>query len=273
MRLRLLLRPGWLLLAFVVVVFAGACFGLLAPWQFGRAAEREATNSAIEASTGAAPVPLARVLPGGAAPDQGTEWRRVTMRGEFLAEAEAVARLRTVQGNAAFEVLTPFRTVDGDTVLVDRGYVRPVNGDVPDYADAPRGQVEVTARVHVDERDPSGRQAFRDGRDGHLQVYAVDSRAVAAAAGLAIRPGYFALEDGSPGVLAALPLPQLETGPFFSYALQWIAFGAMALIGFLYFSWREVQPGGSLAQPRPRKLSVAEQLAQDELAKDEGVNA
>ncbi|PWW65286.1 SURF1 family cytochrome oxidase biogenesis protein [Actinokineospora spheciospongiae] len=269
MRLRLLLRPGWLLLAFVVVVFAAACFTLLAPWQFERNAEREATNAALESSTGADPAPLDDVLPAGAAPGPATEWRRVTLRGQYLTDAEAVARLRTVQGNAAFEVLTPFRLPDGSAVLVDRGYVRPVGGiRVPGFAPAPEGTVDLVARVRVDERDPQGRPAFEDATtDGHRQVYAVDSRAVADAAGLALRPGYLQLEDGSPGVLSALPLPLMEAGPFFSYALQWIAFGVMALLGLFYFTWREVKPGGALAEPRPRRLSVAEQLAEDEYSR------
>ena len=266
MRLRLLLRPGWLLLAFVVVVFAAACFTLLAPWQFDRNTERETTNAALESSTGAEAVPLDSVLPAGSVPTTETQWRRVTLRGQYVPEAEAVARLRTVQGNAAFEVLTPFRLLDGSAVLVDRGYVRPVGGiRVPDFAGAPSGTVDLVARVRIDERDPQDRPAFEDATtDGHRQVYAVDSRAVAEAGGLTLRAGYFQLEDGSPGVLSALPLPQMEAGPFFSYALQWIAFGAMGLLGLFYFTWREIKPGGALAEPRQRKLSVSEQLAQDD---------
>jgi cytochrome oxidase assembly protein ShyY1 len=102
------------------------------------------------------------------------------------------------------------------------------------------------------------------------QVYAVDSRAVAAETGLTIRPGYVQLADGSPGVLGALPLPELEAGPFLSYALQWITFGAMALLAWLYFTWREVRPGGVLSAPsssatgRPRRQSVAQQIAEEE---------
>jgi hypothetical protein len=52
--------------------------------------------------------------------------------------------------------------------------------------------------------------------------------------------------------------------------LQWIAFGAMALGGWVYFTWREIQPGGALTQDRPRRQSVAEMLAEDEAAPQRG---
>ncbi|RLK54723.1 cytochrome oxidase assembly protein ShyY1 [Actinokineospora cianjurensis] len=254
-RLKLLLRPSWLMLALVVVAFAVTCFTLLAPWQFHRHDERKATNTAVQDSFDAPPAPI-----GSVPPDQ---WRRVTLAGTYLAGGEALARLRTVQGNAAFEVLTPFRLTDGSIVLVDRGYVRPAEGvSVPDYAEAPTGQVNLLARVRLGES--TDRAAFEE--DGHRQVYAVDPAVVGRAASLDIRPGYVQLEEGSPGVLGVLPLPQLEAGPFLSYALQWIAFGAMALLGLIYFTWREIKPGGTLAERehKPRRKSVSEILAEDE---------
>jgi cytochrome oxidase assembly protein ShyY1 len=90
---------------------------------------------------------------------------------------------------------------------------------------------------------------------------------VARSSGLTIRPGYFQLDQNQPGVLGALPLPQLDSGPFFSYALQWIAFGTMAVLGWLYFTIRELKPGGALTvdkADRTRRKSVAEMLAEDD---------
>ncbi len=147
--------------------------------------------------------------------------------------------------------------------LVDRGYVRPVQGKAPSYAAAPSGTQQLTARIRVDEHDPRQRAALPG---THPQVYAVDSRAVADVTGLPVRSGYLQLVDGAPGVLAPLPLPELEAGPFLSYALQWITFGVMALLALLYFSWREIRPGGVLAEPRavPRRQSVAQQIAEEE---------
>jgi cytochrome oxidase assembly protein ShyY1 len=187
----------------------------------------------------------------------------VSLTGRYLPAGEAIARLRTVQGEAAFEVLTPFELTGGPTVLIDRGYVRPANGvKVPDVEGAPTDQVTVTALVRAGERDD--RDAFDE--EGRRQVYSINSAVVGRAAGLDIRQGYFQLTEKQPGVLQTLPLPQLEAGPFFSYALQWIAFGAMALGGWIYFTVREIQPGGALTQDRPRRQTVSEMLAEDEAA-------
>ncbi|WP_229874862.1 SURF1 family cytochrome oxidase biogenesis protein [Amycolatopsis deserti] len=272
MRLKFLLRPSWLALVVGVLAFAFACFTLLSPWQFSRNDQREAQNRAIEASLTADPRPLNDVLPRGATPDVNTEWSRVEITGTYLPEQEVVARLRTVQGQPAFEVLTPFRTTDGQIVLVDRGYLQPDSRtEVPPYAAPPAGTVTIVARIREDENDPKNRDAFADASThGKLQSYTVDSRVVARSSGLDIRSGYFQLDSDQPGVLNPLPLPQTDAGPFFSYALQWIAFGVMAIAGLLYFTIREMKPGGVLnemAEKNKRKRrSVAEILAEDEAA-------
>lgn len=277
MRWKFLLRPSWLALVVGVLVFAFACFYLLSPWQFSRNSEREAQNSAVERSMAAEPQPLDSVLPPGVLPNGQNEWTRVSATGTYLPQNEVVARLRTVQGEPAFEVLTPFRTTTGETILVDRGYVRPEGqgATVPPYAAPPAGQVTIIARLRQDETDPKNRDAFADPATGPMpQSYDVDSRVVARASGLDIRRGYFQLDQNTPGVLNSLPLPQLDSGPFFSYALQWIAFGLMALGGLAYFTIRELKPGGVLAEmgekqkeKRDRKRkSVAQILAEDEAA-------
>jgi cytochrome oxidase assembly protein ShyY1 len=257
--LRFLLHPGWLIVTLLVLAFAIACYTLLAPWQFRRNEERSTTNAAVRASFTAAPVPLGTLGPG-------SEWRLATLSGTYLPEGEAIARLRTVQGEPAFEVLTPFRQTDGSVVLVDRGFVRPDDtSQISGYPAPPGGRVDLVARVRADETD--NRPAFSDRTNGgRRQVYAVDSRTVAAATGLPIRPGYLQLESGSPGVLGPLPLPELDAGPFLSYALQWLAFGTMAILAWLYFTWREIRPGGVLSTPRPQRRSVAQRIAEEELA-------
>lgn len=274
MRLKFLLRPSWLALVVGVLAFAFACFTLLSPWQFNRNDEREVQNKAIEASLTAEPRPLNDVLPPGAVPDSRTEWARVSITGTYLPEQEVVARLRTVQGQPAFEVLTPFRTTDNQVVLVDRGYLPPDSRtEVPPYAAPPTGTVTIVARIRQDETDPKNRDAFADASThGKLQSYVVDSKVVARSSGLDIRSGYFQLDDAEPGVLNPLPLPQLEAGPFFSYALQWIAFGIMAIAGLVYFTAREMKPGGVLNEmaqreknKRRKRKSVAEILAEDEV--------
>lgn len=267
-RFRFLLRPGWLALTLAVLLFAAACYSILAPWQFRRNAERVAQNTAISTALRTAAEPIDRVLPGANRPTVASEWRPVTMTGRYLPAGEAVARLRTVQGEPAFEVLTPFQLAQGGVVLVDRGYLRPTGEvGIPPYPGPPAGEVTVTARVRQDERqgaDADHRDALTE--NGRRQVYAINSETVARVTGLPIRPGYVELLPDQPGVLGPMPLPQLDSGPFLSYALQWIAFGTMAILAWIYFTWREAQPGGVLTEERPtgRRRTVAEAVAEDE---------
>lgn len=257
MRWRLLLRPGWVALTVVVLGFATACFVVLAPWQFQRGEDRTARNSAIEDSFTTPAAPLRDVLAAGAEPGTGTEWRQVSLTGRFLPAGETVVRLRSVQGEPAFEVLVPMRLTDGTAVLVDRGYVRP-DADVrlPGYPPVPGGEVTVTGRLRVGESDPRAGESVQ--QDGATQVYSVSTATVSAVTGVALEPGYVQLADGTPGVLGPLPLPQLSSGPHLAYALQWLAFGAMVLVGLGYFGWRELTGGRA-----PREVEPVGQRADD----------
>ena len=67
-RLSFLLRPGWLGLVAGVLIFAGACFWILSPWQFGRNTERQTQLSALTDASSRAPQPLDKFLPTNAEP-------------------------------------------------------------------------------------------------------------------------------------------------------------------------------------------------------------
>lgn len=148
-----LLRPSWLALAVVVAAFAYLCFTVLAPWQLGKNTKTSQENSQIERSLTADPVPLTTLLPrqDSSAPD--AQWRRVTATGHYRSQPQVLARMRVVDGEPAFEVLTPFVVDGGPTVLIDRGYVRPEQGSrVPSIPPPPAGTVTVTARLRDSER-------------------------------------------------------------------------------------------------------------------------
>lgn len=251
-RLRFLLRPGWLALVLAVLVFSGACFWILSPWQFGRNAEQEQQNQAIRAAQTAPPVPLGQYLPGNAEPKPSQQWHRVTISGHYVAELETVVRLRTVSSQPAYEVLTPVRTAGGTLVLVDRGWVPADNGRVPSYAPPPSGEVQLVARVQPDEpADPQHRAPLH--QDGHTQIYAINGAAISGMQGVHYRAGYFQLVSGQPGALNPIPLPQIVSGPYLSYALQWIVFGVMAIFGLGFFTVRELKPGGALTPEGRRR--------------------
>ena len=139
-RLAFLLRPGWIALAVVVIAFTYLCFTVLAPWQLGKNTKTSRENDQIQHSLTTDPVPLKTLLPqqDSLAPDE--QWRSVTATGHYLPDKQVVARLRVAEGDQAMEVLLPFVVDGGPTVLVDRGFVRPLPGSrVPPITPPPGG--------------------------------------------------------------------------------------------------------------------------------------
>jgi cytochrome oxidase assembly protein ShyY1 len=262
---RFLLRPGWLALITVVLGFAVACYTLLAPWQFGREAERDAQQQAIDTSYRTPPVPLSEVSAPGTGVRPENEWRQVSVSGSYLPDAEVLVRLRVHDGQPAFEVLTPLRTDDGRLLLVDRGFaVVQTGATVPAYPAPPAGPVTLSGRLRVDETDPQQRAVFAS--DGHQQLYAADSRVLATATGLALEPGRLQLAAGQPGVLVPVPVaPNTGAAPFtnFSYALQWLTFGLIALVALGYFIRLEMLQRRTGAR-RSRKADLRRALAGDD---------
>jgi cytochrome oxidase assembly protein ShyY1 len=235
-----LLRPSWLALFVVVIAFAYLCFTVLAPWQLGKNTKTSRENSQISHSMTADPVPMTSILPqqDSSAPDD--QWRKVTATGRYLPDAQVLARLRVVEAEPAFEVLVPFAVDGGPTVLVDRGYVRPVQGSkVPAIAPPPAGSVTIIARLRDSEPVAPGKEPFRE--DGTQQVYSISTTQVTAVTGVPLAGSYLQLVEDQPGGLGVIPLPHLEAGPFLSYGIQWIAFGIIAPIGLGYFVYSEVK--------------------------------
>nr|WP_222131792.1 SURF1 family protein [Pseudonocardia sp. C8] len=255
-----MLRPGWIAAVVAVLAFVVACYTLLAPWQFGREAERDAQQRAIAAADAAPAVPFAELVPAGAGVSGDDVWRRVTLTGTYDRAAETLVRLRVVDGAPAYEVLTPLRLTDGRLVVVNRGSVPAGDGGrVPEYAPAPTGSVTVEGRLRLNESDPQGRPPLHEG--GTRQIYAADSRALAGATGTTPLEGVVSLEAGQAGVLTPIPVtPPGGGAPFsnFSYALQWLTFGLVALVALgLFIRLELLQRRGR----RERAGSLRDQLS------------
>lgn len=239
-RLAFLLRPGWIALAIVVIAFTYLCFSVLAPWQLGKNTKTSRENRQIQHSLTSDPVPLTTLLPQQDSTAADEQWRRVTATGHYLPDKQVVARLRVADGDASLEVLQPFVVDGGPTVLVDRGYVRPLPGSrVPPIAPPPRDTVTLTARLRDSESPVLDKKSFIS--DGVRQVYSISTSQIAALIGTPLTGSYLQLADGQPGGLGVIGLPHLDAGPFLSYGIQWITFGVVAPILLGYFVYAEVR--------------------------------
>lgn len=240
-RLAFLLRPGWIALALVAIAFAYLCFTILAPWQLGKNTRTSRENHQIEASLTADPVPVTTYLPRQDSANPDAQWRRVTATGRYLPATQVLARLRLIAGAPAYEVLTGFAVQGGPVVLVNRGYVNPEQGTaVPAIPPPPTETVSITARLRDSgTASADGRKPIREG--GFPQVYAIDTTQIAQLTGTPLTGSYLQLVEGQPGGLGVLELPKLDSGPFLSYGIQWIAFGILAPIGLGYFVFAETR--------------------------------
>jgi cytochrome oxidase assembly protein ShyY1 len=260
-----LLRPAWLALFVVVIAFAYLCFTVLAPWQLGKNTRTSRENSQISHSLTAEPVPLTSVLPhqdSSAADDQ---WRRVTATGHYLPDRQVLARLRVIDGDPAFEVLVAFAVDGGPVVLVDRGYVRPVQGSqLPEIPPAPVGTVTITARLRDSEPVVRGKDPFRE--SGAQQVYSINTAQIATLTGVPLAGSYLQLVEGQPGGLGVIPLPRLDAGPFLSYGIQWIAFGIAAPILLGYFVYAELRQRRREKAAAPSDVPAAPLTTEEKLA-------
>lgn len=259
-----LLRPGWIALALVVVGFTYLCLTVLAPWQLGKNTRTSRENHQIEASLSADPVPVTSVLPhqDSSAPD--AQWQQVTATGRYLPDTAVLVRLRVVGGAPAFEVLNAFAVDGGPTVLVNRGYVHPDQGTaVPAIPPPPTAPVTITGRLR--DSQPAGeKQPFTEA--GYQQVYVIDTRQVASLIKTPLAGSYLQLVEDQPGVLEPLALPQLDAGPFLSYGIQWIAFGIIAPIGLGYFAYSEIRARRREAAASSTRSPEAPVTVEDKLA-------
>ena len=265
-RLKFLVRPGWLVLAAVVIGFAYMCFAVLAPWQLGKNTRTSERNTLLEQSIDADAVPIDTLI-GGTGPAAQDEWRKVVATGSYVPASDVLVRLRSVEDAPAYEVLTPLLLDDGQTMLVNRGFVRPVQGtQAPPIPAAPTGPVTIEGRIRMSEGTVPGKEPFTEA--GTDQVYFIDSAQIGQFLGTDLVAGYLQLDDGQPGGLGTIPLPQLDAGPYLSYGLQWLAFGIMAPLGLAYFvraelrERRKARAGDGAAETPAAATSVAARVAQ-----------
>jgi surfeit locus 1 family protein len=112
-------------------------------WQLQRLKWKTALLAEIEARQSAAPIVLA-ALELQRAPGENIEFMKVTARGHFLHDQEKLM-LSTLDGRAAWDVVTPLVTLEQKVLLVDRGAVPDDHRDAATRRDAnPEGEVEVT---------------------------------------------------------------------------------------------------------------------------------
>lgn len=233
-------QPRWLALGFLVLLVLPS-FILLSRWQLSRLDERRYFNELVTTHSAAAPVPVDTEMQPGAPLDSvgdDQRWLPVTATGRYDAASTVLVRKRPLDGRNGFWVVTPLVTRSGAVLVVNRGWVEAAGGATAtqEVPAPPPGEVTITGRIQPSE-DAPGTQP------GDLPAGQVTDLSVPLVAGDASAyPGYVTLVESTPAESAELtpiPLPDLSDGPHLSYAVQWIFFAGVAVVGFVVLIRRE----------------------------------
>lgn len=207
-------------------------FVALGVWQVERRAGKLALIAAADRRVHAAPVAApgpadwARITFGGDA------YRHVRARGVFLHDRETLVQASTERG-PGYWVITPLRTDQGWTVLVNRGFVPPENRSrALRRAGEPQGEVTVDGLLRMTE--PGG--AFLRSNDPrHDRWYSRDVAAIGRARQLGHLAPYFI--DQGPSGGDRQPVGGLTVVSFpnkhLQYAFTWFALAGLALFGLV----------------------------------------
>mgnify|MGYP003334935438 CR=1 FL=1 len=250
-----MLSRRWALFALAVVLIAYACWWL-GEWQFGRLADRKASNAIVRTNEDRPPTPVGEVVQVGGTVPTDDEWRVVSARGVYDPADTVVVRYRTRDGEAGVDAVVPLVTDDGTSLLVDRGWLATDNqGSSPaelDIPAPPSGKVTVTGYLRLDGTGESTTVTDDSTR-------AVSSVAIGQAQNRTVYPGFVELKSETPAAadnLEPVELPELDNGPHFFYGLQWWFFGVLAVFGFSYLLYDERRNGTRGARAEAGRVSA-----------------
>ncbi|MEU7177656.1 MULTISPECIES: SURF1 family protein [Streptomyces] len=256
---RFLLSRQWVILTLVGLVLIPVMIKL-GYWQLHRHEHKVAQNQLIAANLAARPVPVTDLTAPGRALPRDDMWRRVTATGTYDTAHEVVVRRRTAADEQSIGsyVLTPLLLGNGETVLINRGWI-PAGNDLTKYPDvppAPRGTVMVTGRMMADETSAESGIKNTKGLPDR-QVMLISSAEQAKRLARPVLGGYIEqtgpeAADGKPELV---PAPDHDSiGPHMAYAIQWWLFAAAVPVGWFILVRRE---------RRDRAAAAAEEAAAD----------
>ena len=227
--------PSWVMTALALALCLA--FIGLGRWQWERGKMRQAQNQ--EFARGAE-----RIVPLGSRDlNVVPRFQRVSAAGQFDSRHQFLLDNRTHDGQAGYEVLTPFELANGRSVLVDRGWL-PFTGyreRLPNVAFEADAQSRIVGRI--DELPsaglPQGRAMPNQDASWPKVTTYPSMVQLSAALGRPLEPRILLLDPTAPnGYVRAWQAPGLSPMRHWSYAIQWWAFAAVTLVLWLVLSLR-----------------------------------
>ncbi|MBS0225399.1 MAG: SURF1 family protein [Proteobacteria bacterium] len=231
------------LLFLVALALAFCGFTALGAWQVQRLHWKHALIARVDARVHAEPVapPARNQWPQASATRD--EYRRVVVTGDYLQGHDTRVQAVTERG-PGWWLLTPLRENNGDTILVNRGFVP---NDWKGEVAPPVDHVRVVGLLRMSE--PRG--AFLRSNDvAHNRWYSRDVAAIAQARGIGeVAPWFIDAErDASAPEWPARGMTIVRfRDQHLQYALTWFVLAALSLVA----GWR-VYTSANVGRPRPQ---------------------
>jgi surfeit locus 1 family protein len=241
-------------LAGIAVLLLATLFVRLGVWQLDRLHQRRARNAAWTRALALPALPLDSARWAAIDADAAAYlYRRVRVRGAYDPAGQVLLRSRSMDGRPGVHVVTRMDVAGTPyAVMVNRGWTYAPDGAaqaVP--TPPPAGTVEVEGvlleiSVSADRGMPSvSRSAGTPVTTlRHLDLATLRARSPRPLLALFVQQLPPAGTDDRTAALRRVPLPELDEGPHLSYAVQWFAFAAIALVGYLVLVLRRRDPGG-----------------------------
>ncbi len=234
-----------------LAVLVAAVLGLLLTarlglWQLSRAAEKEALQALLE-QRGRDPVLPAAALADNADAAAAQHYRRITLRGRWIAGPTVFLDNRPMDGRTGFVVVTPLQPAGGGAaLLVQRGWVPRDMAErtrLPSLP-LPEGEVELSGLIAP---PPTRWVALGSEAAGPIRQN-LDLESFSRETGLRLRPLSLLQLDvpgaAPDGLLRQWPKPAVDVHKHYGYAFQWFALAGLITILYVWFQ---------LVRPRLRR--------------------
>jgi surfeit locus 1 family protein len=226
-------------LSLLVLLLLPLCLRL-GVWQLAREQEKLALQQSWEQRQREIPVELRSL-----ATEGDLQYRQVWMEGRYDNEHVFLLDNRIHEGQVGFEVVQPFRTSQGETVFVNRGWLA-AGVSRQDLPTPPvlEEAVRVQGSVYVPVGDALVLGQISPGPEWPKLIQTLDIAELARLSGIEANDSLFGysvrLAEATPGVLqrnwsVISTTPEKHRG----YAVQWFAMAAALVLLYLYYSTRK----------------------------------
>lgn len=208
----------------------------LARWQAHRAGEKEQLQALYESRLAEPAV----VVTGAVDSAEPLLYRRVRVRGRWIAAGQIFIDNEVMDERAGFHVLTPLRIAHTqDAVLVNRGWIArgPEYPRAPPVA-VPEGEVEISGMAALPPR--RFLELSADTMSGNVWQNLSFDR-YRAATGIAVLPVEILADAPAPGLAAVRERPDTGIERHREYMLTWSALAATALVLWVALNLRRVE--------------------------------